>query len=56
MSYYVVRYLNNETAVMAGLGRNRGTWDTAHTRRTAQRHARALRLQDPGSIYKVETL
>ncbi|CAM8643554.1 hypothetical protein MCEMSEM18_03573 [Comamonadaceae bacterium] len=56
MSYYVVRYTPNETTVMAGLGRNRGTWDTAHTRRTAQRHARTLRLEDPKSTYKVETL
>ena len=29
--------------LLAGLGRNRGTWDASHTKRTAQRHAAILR-------------
>lgn len=57
MSYYVVRYVNDvPESVMAGLGRNRRTWDTNHSRRTAQRHARQLRTEQPEFTFKVETL
>ncbi len=40
--------------IVAGCGRNRGTWDAEHSRRTAQRHAAALRRQDAASRYTVE--
>jgi hypothetical protein len=44
MKYQIICTLpNGERSVVAGCGRNKGTWDTTHTRRTAQRHARGLR-------------
>lgn len=55
--YQVVQYTGDKfDAVVAGMGRNRGTWDAEHPRRSAQRHARRLRL-DPkraGLTYRVE--
>ena len=57
MKYYVVRYQHGQfDSVMAGLGRNRRTWDTAHSRRTAQRHATSLRKEQPGFSFAVESL
>ena len=49
-------------AVMSGMGKNRGTLDSDHSRRSAQRHAAALRADnvnqwrtDAGLTYRVET-
>jgi len=41
-------------SVMAGMGRHRGTWDSDHSRRQAQRHAAALRREQPTQRYTVE--
>lgn len=55
MEYCIVRYKDGQfSGVMAGCGRNRGTWDTGHSRSTAYRHARALRIEQQGFAYKVE--
>lgn len=40
-------------AVVAGLGRHRGTWDSTHSRSTAYRHAKALQTEDKQHIYAV---
>ena len=55
--YVVVKYSqgNEFISIVAGMGRNKNTWDTNHGRRTAQRHAKALRAEDPQHIYRVET-
>lgn len=55
--YVVVRYKPDGKfdSVMAGMGRNKGTWDAeAKSRRTAQRWARELRREDPEHNYRVE--
>ena len=39
---------------VAGMGRNRGTWDSEHSRSAAYRHARTLRQADPINRYTVE--
>ncbi len=44
---------NNFTGCIAGLGHNKGKWDSLHSRRTAQRHAKRLREQNPNNKYKV---
>lgn len=41
-------------AVVSGMGRNRGTWDSDHSRSAAYRHARTLRQYDPINRYTVE--
>lgn len=40
--------------IISGMGRNRGTWDSAHGRSTAYRHAAALRAKDTSSRFAVE--
>lgn len=35
---------------VAGMGKNRGTWDTTHSRSAAYRHLRSLRL-DPRTLH-----
>lgn len=56
--YQVVQYTHGGQfrAVISGLGRNRGTWDSCHSRRTARRHAKRLRAEHPGFAYRVETV
>lgn len=56
--YYVVKYTvsNRFVCIVSGLGRNAGTWDSAHGQRTAQRHAAALRKRDASHLYRVEAL
>lgn len=65
MSYNVVKYRVQNTSsdaslvfvgVMAGIGRNKGTWDSTHSKNTAQRHAKILRKKeiDPSVRYCVE--
>ena len=41
--------------VVSGLGRNRGTWDSEHSKRTAQRYAALLRKEKPGYRFTVST-
>lgn len=40
-------------AIVSGLGRHRGTWDSTHSRSTAYRHAKALQTSDTQHIYAV---
>lgn len=58
-TFHVVQYRNGRfDAVMSGMGRNRGTLDSEHSQRTAQRHARQLRAElwraRAGLSYRVE--
>lgn len=57
-SYQVIkRYADSGAliAVVAGLGRNKNTWDAAHSKVTANRHAKILNSSAPaGVIYTVE--
>lgn len=54
-NFHVVRYIGGKfDAVISGMGRNRGTWDSSHSQRAAQRHARALRLSQPKAEFRVE--
>lgn len=44
--YVVVQYRRGAfDAVMAGMGRHRGTWDADHSRSAAYRHAAELRAE-----------
>lgn len=56
--WQVCQYVKGEfIGVVAGLGRNAGTWDsTARSQRTAQRWAKQCRRDDPGGVYRVETV
>lgn len=56
--HQVVKYTTQGhfLGIVSGLGRNVGTWDSDHSKRTAQRHASALRNQDTTHIYKVESV
>ena len=56
MRYNIVEYKNGQFAgVLAGLGRHKGTWDSDHSRSTAFRHVKALRIQYPGATFCVES-
>lgn len=56
MRYNIVRYKDGQfDGVMAGCGRNAGTWDSDHSRSSAYRQAAKLRVEQPGYTYKVET-
>ncbi len=53
--YCVVAYEGGRfMGVVSGMGRNRGTWDSSHGRRSAQRHAAALRVERPAQTFRVE--
>ena len=55
--YNVVEYKNGDwNAVVSGLGKNRGTWDSAHSRSSAYRLAKQLNEveKDDTLLYKVE--
>lgn len=54
--YYVIQRTKagKFIACMSGMGRNRNTWDSSHSKLTAQRHARQLRASDPEHTYTVE--
>jgi len=57
--YHVVQYRHGTfDAIVSGMGRHRGTWDSDHSRRAAQRHARQLRAEPwrgrAGLAYRVE--
>jgi len=61
--YCVVQYRNGAfDCILSGMGKNRGTLDSDHSRRSAQRHARMLRMDNvnewrtrAGLSYRVET-
>jgi len=60
-THHVIQYRDGKfDAVMSGMGRNRGTLESAHTKRTAQRHAQQLRSENwrktAGLSYRVETI
>lgn len=44
-------------AVISGMGRNRGTWDSAaNSLRTAQRWLSQLRKENPTNLYRIYAL
>ena len=46
--YQVARYQSGHfVCIVSGLGKNRGTWDSVHSRSAAYRHARKLRAKHP---------
>jgi hypothetical protein len=52
--YHVEQFkVGRFVAVVAGLGRNRGTWDSSHSRSAAYRHARRLNRERDGYTYRV---
>lgn len=55
-SFCIVRYTAAGffDGVMAGCGKNRGTWDTGHSRSAAFRHAKALRVEMPEYRFRVQ--
>lgn len=61
-NYYVAMYLKETgkfLGTVAGLGRNRNTWDANHSKRTANKYARLLNRDNSLNnryIYKVEPL
>lgn len=57
--YNVVQYRNGQwDAIVSGMGKNRGTWDSDHSRSAAYRHAAELRAEPwrerAGLSYRVE--
>lgn len=42
--------------VIAGQGKNKGTWDSTHSKSSAYRIRKQLRLKYPESVFKVESL
>jgi hypothetical protein len=53
--YQVIRYEEGRiVGVMAGLGRNRGTWDSSHSKSAAYRHARQLNQARDGYTYRTQ--
>jgi hypothetical protein len=56
--HQVVKYTAHGqfVAIVSGLGRHAGTWDSDHSKRAAQRHASSLRKQDATHIFKVESM
>jgi len=56
--FQVVQYTYNGlfVGVIAGLGRNKGTWDSTHSEETARMYARQLGDANHAFVYKVEPL
>lgn len=56
--YHVVRLTlaGDFIAVISGMGRNIGTLDAGHSRRTAIKWAKACQAQDPAYLYTVEKM
>lgn len=53
--YKVVEYRNGKfSAVISGMGKNKGKWDSSHSRSAAYYHAAKLRIEFPKSQFKVE--
>lgn len=54
MRYYVAEFKDGKPiCVISGLGKNRGRWDADHSRSAAYRHARILRQENPGRVFRV---
>ena len=54
MRYYVAEFKDGKPiCVISGLGKNRGRWDADHFRSAAYRHARILRQENPGRVFRV---
>lgn len=52
--YQVEKYKDDVyVGAVAGMGRHKGTLDSQHKLRSAQRHAAVLRKQNDGFTYKV---
>lgn len=57
--FQVARFQNGAfVCIVSGMGKNRGTWDSVHSRNAAYRHARQLRAEHPhlaaiGTEYRV---
>ena len=46
--YQVAQYQNGIfVCIVSGMGKNRNTWDSVHSRSAAYRHARKLRAEHP---------
>lgn len=56
ITHHVAQYDKDgrRLATVSGMGRHKGTWDSAHSQRTAQRHAAKLRREDKTHDYRVE--
>lgn len=52
--YCVMRYDKDGKRVVSGMGRHAGRWDYDHSYGRACAHARQLRKQFPGAVFKVE--
>lgn len=54
--YEVVKYTldGKRISSISGLGRNKGTWDSNHSKRTAQKYRKDIQKEDSKHIYKVE--
>lgn len=53
--FHIIRYVKGHfDSVISGCGRNKGTLDSTHSKRSAQRHAKALRIAQPGFEFRVE--
>lgn len=56
--YQVVQYAANGNfmSIISGMGKNRGTWDSDHSRSAAYRHAAQCRKDYPYCIFQVEEI
>lgn len=57
--HFVVMYRKDTGKIIgtvAGLGRNKNTLDSHHSKRTATKYAKLLNTENPLYTYKVETL
>lgn len=56
-TYCVAKHRKGEfVGVVSGMGKNQGTWNSDHSKRTAQRYAAKLRIEDPDHrFYVVES-
>ena len=53
--YEVNRYKDGRfVGAMAGLGRNKGTWDSSHSRSAACHYARQLNRERDGYTYRAQ--
>jgi hypothetical protein len=55
MNYEVVELSRSgkTISVISGMGKNKGTWNTCHSRSAAYKNAKALRQEHPERVFKV---
>lgn len=55
-NYCIVEYTNKGEfkGVIAGMGKNKGTWDTCHSRSAAYRIRKQLMQEYKEAVFKVE--